>query len=155
MTTPIKPFQTPADALNFILGGNATTTFRSARTGDRYTFRVTASDDGKVHFVKVLTGADNESDYSFIGTIFPGNDGVAPVFRHSHKSKVGQGAPSVLAFRWAFNYLAEQAGREGAVLHQHLEVYHEGRCGRCNRKLTVPESIETGFGPECAGKVGA
>jgi hypothetical protein len=34
------------------------------------------------------------------------------------------------------------------------EVYHEGRCGRCNRKLTVPESIETGLGPECASKLG-
>lgn len=30
------------------------------------------------------------------------------------------------------------------------EVWHEGRCGRCGRKLTVPESIETGIGPDCA-----
>jgi hypothetical protein len=25
---------------------------------------------------------------------------------------------------------------------------------RCNRKLTVPSSIASGFGPECAGKAG-
>lgn len=28
----------------------------------------------------------------------------------------------------------------------------EGRCLRCNRKLTHPESIEAGIGPECAGR---
>jgi len=30
-----------------------------------------------------------------------------------------------------------------------LEIWHEGRCGRCNRKLTVPASIALGIGPEC------
>ena len=34
-----------------------------------------------------------------------------------------------------------------------LEVWHEGRCGRCNRALTVPESIASGIGPECAKHV--
>jgi hypothetical protein len=28
-------------------------------------------------------------------------------------------------------------------------VWHEGSCARCGKKLTVPESIESGFGPEC------
>lgn len=34
-----------------------------------------------------------------------------------------------------------------------LQIFHEGRCGRCGRVLTVPESVETGFGPECAGRL--
>jgi hypothetical protein len=33
------------------------------------------------------------------------------------------------------------------------KVHHEGRCGRCGRTLTVPESIESGIGPECAKKM--
>jgi hypothetical protein len=33
-----------------------------------------------------------------------------------------------------------------------LEVWHEGRCGACGRRLTVPESIERGLGPECYGR---
>jgi hypothetical protein len=33
-------------------------------------------------------------------------------------------------------------------------IWHEGRCGRCGRRLTVPESIESGYGPECIGKIG-
>jgi hypothetical protein len=35
------------------------------------------------------------------------------------------------------------------VLGRLLEVWHEGRCGRCGRALTVPESVERGIGPEC------
>lgn len=31
-----------------------------------------------------------------------------------------------------------------------FEFWHEGRCGKCARRLTVPESIAQGFGPECA-----
>lgn len=29
-----------------------------------------------------------------------------------------------------------------------------GKCGICGRKLTTPESIERGIGPECATKIG-
>jgi hypothetical protein len=34
------------------------------------------------------------------------------------------------------------------------EFRHEGRCGRCGRTLTVPESIDSGFGPECINLAG-
>jgi hypothetical protein len=30
-----------------------------------------------------------------------------------------------------------------------IEIWHEGKCGKCGRQLTVPSSIETGIGPEC------
>ena len=33
-----------------------------------------------------------------------------------------------------------------------VQVWHEGRCGKCGRKLTVPESLTSGLGPECAGR---
>ena len=31
-----------------------------------------------------------------------------------------------------------------------LIVYHVGKCGRCGKKLTDPESILTGLGPSCS-----
>jgi hypothetical protein len=31
-----------------------------------------------------------------------------------------------------------------------FEVWHEGKCGKCGRALTVPSSILTGIGPECS-----
>jgi hypothetical protein len=35
-----------------------------------------------------------------------------------------------------------------------VEVHHNGHCARCGRMLTVPESLYTGFGPDCAQQIG-
>jgi len=35
-----------------------------------------------------------------------------------------------------------------------FEFWHEGRCAACARRLTVPESVATGFGPDCADRLG-
>lgn len=125
-------------ALSFMTAGKATVTLRSAETGNRFTYRIKSSDDGKVHFVSLMQGTDNESSFSYLGTI------RGDVFYHGKKSKIAADAPAAKAFAWAFNRIA------GDKLPGSLEVWHEGRCGRCGRKLTVPESIESGLGPECA-----
>lgn len=141
--------ESPADAMRFLTAGKACFTLVSRKTGKRFTYQVRASDDGKVFFVSLLTGADNVNDYAFFGTIFPGSIyRSGSFFRYSDKkAKIGSDAPGVKAFDWAFRRLA--AGVDSAD----LEVWHEGACGRCGRRLTVPESIRTGFGPECAGKI--
>jgi hypothetical protein len=132
-----------AQIKTFVRGGKARFTLVSTATGVRVTFKVSASKDGKVHFVKVLTGPDNVNAYTFLGTIF--SDGA---YRHGRNSQIGHDAPSAKAFAWFFDHVAI-----GDV--SKVEFWHEGRCGRCGRVLTVPESIATGFGPECAGRVGA
>lgn len=131
----------------FVRGGNARFTLVSKVTGDRVTYKVRASDDGQVRFVKVLTGPDNTNAYTFLGTIFA--DGT---YRRGLSSPIGQDAKSARAFAWFFDHAA---GGQDAMDASKLEFWHEGRCGRCGRVLTVPESIATGFGPECAGRVGA
>jgi hypothetical protein len=138
---------TAAEAANrFMTSGNATVTLVSTRTGTRFTYKVRAADDGDVFFVSLLGGPDNESDYRYLGRIARG------VFWAGRKTPkpgdVGKDAPSSLAFRWAWERLAK------GILLDTLEIWHEGRCGRCNRKLTVPSSIASGLGPECAGKAG-
>lgn len=132
----------------FALAGNATLTAKSLQTGKHFTYKVRASKDkgdGKpgVHFVKVLCGPDNENAYVFLGTIF--SDGK---FKHSPKSYIGPDAPSTLAFRWVWEHTNH------GNFPPKTEVHHAGKCGRCGRKLTVPESITTGLGPECASKMG-
>ena len=131
---------------DFMLGGNATVTLVSVKTGTRFTYKIRANDEGDVYFVSLLSGPDNESDYSYLGRIARG------VFWQGRKvpkpGDVGADAPSSLAFKWAWERLCK------GVMLDSLEIWHEGRCGRCNRKLTVPASIASGFGPECAGKVG-
>lgn len=123
----------------FVLAGNARFTVRSKKTGTRFTFKVSQKDEKAPHFVSLLTGNCNTDDYVFLGTIFEEKN-----YRHGQKSRVGTDAPSAKAFAWLWQKV--QAGE----IPESCEVWHEGRCGRCGRVLTTPESIERGLGPECA-----
>jgi len=134
------------NALKFIKAGKAFFTVTSRKTGKRFTYKV-STPKGKQEegpwFVSLLTGQDNENDYKFFGTLFA--DGS---YRYSvKKARLQCTAPGVMAWDWFFEKLT--AGTHEAQ----CEVHHCGKCGRCGRKLTVPQSIESGFGPECAGMV--
>jgi len=133
----------PANLSLFVFAGNSTFTVRSEKTGTRFTFKVRQPKPETPHFVSLLSGPDNENDFCFLGSVF--RDGT---FRRSVKSHVGETAPSMIAAKWVCERLAKGAELKGC------EIWHEGRCGRCGRKLTVPESIESGIGPECASKLG-
>jgi hypothetical protein len=146
-------FADDAALLKFVLGGNATLTMKSKRTGDRFTFRFTQpKDDGSGRtrpvWINVLNGSDNTSDYSFAGTIWQRPTHFE--FRTSPKSRISEQAPSVQAVKWFFKHAT--FGTLAQAMKQ-AEFWHEGRCGRCARKLTVPESIESGFGPECINHI--
>jgi hypothetical protein len=141
------------DCRSFMLAGNATLTIVSHKTDTRFTYRVRCPEDqrdqdvdtyGRVWFVSLLTGSNNEEDFSYIGCIFSGRAN----FVYGRKSHVGVGAPGVKAFDWFSRFLLSPTS---PGLPASLEVWHEGRCSRCGRKLTVPESIARGLGPECAG----
>lgn len=132
--------KTPEQVKTFALAGNATLTLVSKETGNRFTFKIRKRDETTPHFVKLLCGADNESDYQFLGTIFDGRE-----YRHGMRSRIGAEAPSAKAFAWFWKQV------ERGQLSEKLEVWHEGRCGKCGRKLTVPSSIESGIGPVCEG----
>jgi hypothetical protein len=139
MTDNSRRMTSATDVRDFLLAGKSTVTLRSTKTQKRFTYRVRKSEDGRVWFVALLNGPDNESSYGYIGIIRAGK-----TFEHGRKSKVAADAPSVKAFAWFFANLAA-----GERLGDGVEVWHEGKCGRCGRKLTVPESIAHGIGPEC------
>ena len=138
-------------ALRFALAGKATLTLQSVKSGTRFTYRLNrkeSDDDSKppIVFVSLLSGADNESDYQYLGHIFlDGRD----LYQVGRKSRVGAEASSQVAFKWTWEQL-----RHRGKLPESLEIWHEGRCGRCNRTLTVPESVASGFGPECVTRIG-
>jgi hypothetical protein len=139
------PFADAAAALRFIHAGKATITLVSSKTGNRFTYRINQSDDGQAYFVNVLTGADNESSYSYLGRI--SRDIFWLGRKVARPGDISRDAPCAKAFDWAWRALVK------GNMPPQLQVWHEGRCGRCARKLTVPESIAAGFGPECQGKV--
>lgn len=127
----------------FITAGKARFTVQNTETGNRFTYRAKAAKDAPgLFFVSLLTGANNESDYQYIGFIRGG-----AFIPGGRKSRISAEAPSVKAFGWVW--------RNASNLPAKVEVHHEGCCGRCGRTLTVPESIKSGFGPECITMVAA
>ena len=136
-------FKDAALATQFILAGNAYFTLRSMATGTRYTFRCRRPKDSNVHFVSVMYGSDNESHYAYVGMI---KDGVLALTK---KSTLSPEDPRWKAIQWAWVRMYH------GTMPTNLEVWHEGRCGCCGRRLTVPSSIEAGIGPECSKKLAA
>lgn len=141
-----KPFADPEAARRFILGGKAKLTLKSLKTGTRFTYQVTAAESGDTYFVGLLCGADNENAYKYLGRI------SREVFWAGRKvprpGDIGPNAPASRAFAWTWRHLLRH------TIPAQLEIWHENTCGRCGRTLTVPESIASGFGPECINKIG-
>lgn len=159
--TPGK-LDTWSDVSEFIFAGNATFTLVSLKTGVRFTYKVRVKKEDVerskhvgltgmtfdsvapvdvTYFVNLLRGPNNEQDFAYMGIMRkPGQ-----FFWTQASGKVGRQAPAHKAIVWMLDALT--CGRD--VLGRQLEVWHEGRCGRCGRKLTVPESIAAGIGPEC------
>lgn len=128
----------------FLFAGKATATVVSKKTGTRFTFKVqTPKDNDNRWFVNVLTGPNNawNGDWKYLGFVDEHGRFMAGV----------KGRPAAVSFK-AFAFLARAIMETNEEAMNKMELWHDGRCGSCGRKLTVPESIETGLGPICAGK---
>lgn len=125
----------------YVLAGNATITLKSSDGSKHYTYKITKCDNNEnLFFVKALYGNDNEKDYRYVGCYFSDT-------KYFSVCKDCKDIPSavwpkrVRNIAYFFNNIDN--------LPDKLMVYHSGTCGRCGRKLTTPESIERGLGPEC------
>lgn len=142
-----KPFSDAKRIMEFVYGGKAIFTLVNTEAGSRFTYQIKAGKpnpkypNSLLHFVAVLSGPDNENDYSYFGYI------KNNAFTYGGaKARIPEQAPSAKEFTRAFqNFVA-------GVVPVGLEFWHVGRCGRCGRTLTVP--APSGFGPECITKVG-
>lgn len=126
------------EALKFIFAGKSVVTFVNTLTGNRFTYKVKQAKDSNLFFVSVLT---NPEQYSYIGTCVEGN------YKHGKKSQITESAQSVKVFDYMIKKLITD------TLPDFLEVWHEGFCGKCGKRLTVPSSIVTGIGPDCIKKL--
>ncbi len=134
--------QTADSAIKFLLAGKATVTLKSEETGKHYTYKINkGKKEGAPHFVNLMTGTDNENDFTYMAVIFDGEK-----LRWTKKSCVPSNSRPFAGFRYAFERLSK------GVMPKGVEVYHDGRCGACGRKLTVPESVKSGLGPHCRSK---
>ncbi len=123
------------DALKFIFAGNSTVTFRNVDSGNRFTFKVKKSKNNDTYFVSVLSGPEN---WTYLGTMCDGK------YKHGIKSTLREGVQCEKVFVYILNKLKTES------LPECIEIWHKGKCGKCGRTLTTPESIKNGLGPECS-----
>jgi hypothetical protein len=139
-------------ALEFIRAGKAIMTIESKRTQKHFTFKFTTpkldpEKDGLKKWndipvwVRLLTGPNNDdrNNYTFVGTIF------GKKYFHGKRTSVSEEATGIKALKYWFRAVVEK--NEKAL--ELIQLYHEGRCMKCGRKLTTPDSIERGIGPIC------
>lgn len=142
----------------FVLAGNAIFTIEVGQLtktlkehAPHYTYRVQKVEASErfpeSYFVQSLTGPQNTSDYVYLGKLNP-TTGLVQLTAKSSFPETSfrvRLLRRVLACVWA--------GDHDAYEKHGFKTHHEGRCGRCGRTLTTPESIESGIGPICAGKM--
>jgi hypothetical protein len=134
---------------NFFFGGKSIFTIQSEVTGAWKTYKIARTKPNArfpipAYMVYLLTGANNETDYEYIGMV---NEQTG-FFRITSKSRRNDSSPDVVVFKWFMKHLFSDG------ILSNAKVHHEGRCGCCGRLLTVPESIERGIGPECWARMG-
>lgn len=117
-----------------------------------YTFRVNykpaQGEYKEAFFVQLLTGPDNTKSYSYLGMLDKNTGAV----RTTAKSCRPDNDVSVTLLRRALNRV--WADQVAEIEKAGFKLHHEGRCGRCGRALTTPDSVERGIGPECWEQMG-
>lgn len=125
----------------FALAGRSTITLLSGESGHRFTYKIQqCKDNDQLYFVHLLYGQDNERDYRYTGCYYADTKAFVPVKNYRNSPQYSW-PPSLRAINFFFARMY--------AIPDNLHVYHEGKCGRCGRKLITPESIERGIGPEC------
>jgi len=134
-----------------VFNGRYTVVNRS--TGEHRTFQIeTQPADAKFapgqRVLGLLNGPNNEVDYE--GFAFVDEAGIHVWHRKEAQDPARWSAYEVYAdMLWSLaieNVYSPWAVKGYALLE-------EGRCARCNRTLTTPRSLETGYGPWCEGMV--
>jgi hypothetical protein len=118
--------------------------FTLANDKHRWTYQINQSKDGRCYFVSVLSGADINADYAYLGIFKPESGSVS-------LTKASRFTPESMPFR-AVAWLV-QTLKKGEPLTHNFELKWADQCQRCGRTLTVPSSIDSRIGPECAKKV--
>lgn len=145
---------------------NGTYTATSEKAG-HYTVKLWTQTKGELagkRILSLLTGPNNETDYTAVAFWDDAEKTVAVWKRFRGPRSSGQ----IDAFRWQtigwspyeqklaiWCDLAVRGAtpeRHGYWFSEGYTLLRESRCCVCNRKLTVPESIEAGIGPECASR---
>jgi hypothetical protein len=137
------------DPKAYMLGGKAEFSVTNKDTSKKFIFLIQINPNNpKMRFVKLI---DDSEDYwkdrqKYMGTIFmEGVNTGNPEFVVTRKADFTNKDTEVMAFAWLF----ESVIVNDMVLPDNIDFQHTGKCCRCYKKLTTPESVAKGIGPEC------
>jgi hypothetical protein len=138
--------------LGLHLCGSALLTLES-HTGEYRTFKVEKVHDEEryrypIWKVSLLTGSNNAcpEDYKYVGYL-KGRPKYKSTIRFIPGRTFTARSVPFRTFDWL---LVRASKRNFQTPHGEVKIFHEGRCARCGRRLTVPESVSNGLGPKCA-----
>lgn len=150
------------DCMKYIFGGEATFTVYSISQDKKYVFQcnqLVTEVNGKdikhnMYFLSLLTGNDNTSNYTYVGTIDNKESNMPHILtlRLTDKSKMTSEAPAYKLFYTLLYSLQCHPEYIATLLHR-IKVYHDGHCSICGYKLTSVVSTNVGMGPVCAPEV--
>ncbi len=141
------------DALRYMLAGKSEFTMLSIKSGVRLRYKLTKKEskykgeDGASEFIYFLN-TFTDGDMQYAGVLFYNDDNNTFNFGKGARGKLQPSHLNVRSILYVLNNLTK--GNEDLA----LKVYHSGKCGRCGRKLTTPESVLTGLGPTCSKVAG-
>lgn len=143
-------------ALSALTAGRAVVSLRSQRTGEFRTYRVSKFDTSP-HFsvdYRVVAGLNRDDDgrvtlrldgWTRIGILYVNDEGVPHRFVRNMKTPVN--SITIDGFHWMVDRLVNKTWDD-----EKAEIWHEGQCCKCGRRLTDPESIRLALGPICRGR---
>lgn len=137
---------TPAQFRNFVFMGRSVFTLENNETNNYLTFQIREVKKlGKVvpnqFSVQCKSLGDNEYGYQLLGFLNTATKRFSS-YKRTPNTFIG-----FKVFFWLMQNL------ERLEDFTKLAIYHEGRCAKCSLPLTVPESIDSGIGPECKRKM--
>lgn len=134
MTTTVQ-ITTYYDFRTYAFGGNSIITIVSNKTQRHYTYKFTAvKGESGAFIVEVLKGPK----YRVFGKILRFGKGFQYIPKYVSKQDV-----HYKAFMWTWCHIVND------VFPKKVYVWREDRCCVCRKRLTTPESIVRGIGPEC------
>jgi hypothetical protein len=153
ITATETPAPTQNITLEFLKAGKAVFTVDNGK-GTHYTYKVTRKEDKDrvLYFVNLLTGPDNTSNYTYMGMLVDDylwnkanpHTPERVYCKMTRASKFNTDSTPVKVLNWALDVI-----QDVKVLPKGYSIQHDGRCARCSRVLTDPDSIRLGLGPVC------
>lgn len=132
----------------YLTAGNTTFTLYSKKLNKRYTYHITQDKKMKSrYFVSLMYGSDNtdiKRSYRFLGLFYDDT-------MHLKVNSIGEAKRDAGRM---FDYFLEVIAQK-RPWPDTCEFYPSCRCARCGRKLTTPESIKKGIGPDCLEALGS